>query len=117
MCSRTSTSRNAVPRKCGTDTTATASFIPAKFASSGVSLLPIPNPETTAIAPATIAVAKIRRSCVIALGYDSRPESSSNLFRHDVGWAVAAAKQAIGFLVADDLLLRGIESQRTPKAV
>src|SRR5579864_2935227 len=35
----------------------------------------------------------------------------SDLFGHDVGSAIGAAEQAIGFFVVDDFLLLGIESQ------
>jgi hypothetical protein len=38
--------------KCGIETTATASFVPIHEASSGVRILPIPNPEIEAMAPA-----------------------------------------------------------------
>src|SRR4029077_20856001 len=41
----------------------------------------------------------------------------SDLFRHNIRRAVAPAQKAIGFLIADDLLLCGIESQRPPQAV
>ena len=43
--------------------------------------------------------------------------NSSNLFRHNVRCAIAATQEAIGFVIANDLLLRRIESQRTAEAV
>jgi len=47
------------------DTAATASFAPTRSASNGVSTLPMPNPATDAIAPATIAAAAATNSNVI----------------------------------------------------
>src|SRR6202035_147608 len=41
----------------------------------------------------------------------------SDLFGHNVRCAIGAAQQAIGFLVADDLLLGGIEFQGAAKTV
>jgi hypothetical protein len=41
--------------RCGTDTAATAVFVPACNAINGVSRLPMPKPETAATAPATVA--------------------------------------------------------------
>src|SRR6266851_8886441 len=43
--------------------------------------------------------------------------SRSNLFRHNIRCAIAAAQETIGFLIPNDLLLRGIESQRAPQTV
>jgi hypothetical protein len=47
----------------------------------------------------------------------SRNFNSSNLFRDNVRCAIAATQEAIGFVIADDLFLRRIESQRTAEAV
>ncbi len=54
------TKRNAVPMKCGIETSATANFVPTHKASSGVRMLPIPKPEMAAMAPATIPANVIR---------------------------------------------------------
>src|SRR5258708_18233091 len=43
--------------------------------------------------------------------------NSSNLFRDNVRCAIAATQEAIGFVIADDLLLRRIESQRAAKTI
>jgi hypothetical protein len=47
--------RKAVATMWGTDTAATASFVPAHTASRGVSRLPMPKPLTEATAPARTA--------------------------------------------------------------
>src|SRR5438270_9002236 len=47
--------RQAVPIACGTAAIATATFVPKCSASSGVRMLPMPNPATAAMAPATAA--------------------------------------------------------------
>jgi len=47
--------RCKVPAKWGIATAATASFVSTRSASTGVRRLPIPNPLTAAIAPATRA--------------------------------------------------------------
>ncbi len=47
----------AVPTTCGIETEATASFAPTATDRSGVSTLPMPNPATDAIAPATTPAA------------------------------------------------------------
>ena len=47
--------RHAVPITCGTAAIATATFVPKWSASSGVRMLPMPNPATAAMAPATTA--------------------------------------------------------------
>src|SRR5260370_23772544 len=41
----------------------------------------------------------------------------SNVFRHNIRCAIATTQETVGFLIANDLLLRGIESQRTPQTV
>ena len=43
--------------------------------------------------------------------------SGLNFFRHDVRCAIGAAEEAIGFVVADDLLLGGIEVQGAAEAI
>ena len=60
-CWRITTKRNAVPMKCGMETTATASLVPIQAASSGVRMLPMPKPEMAAMAPATIPASVSRR--------------------------------------------------------
>jgi hypothetical protein len=52
--------RSAVAARWGTDTAATASFVPTRAASRGVSRLPMPKPLTEAIAPASIATKAVR---------------------------------------------------------
>src|SRR6187549_3137046 len=51
--------RIAVPIRCGTDTTATASLPSIHSDNVGVRMLPMPKPVTDAIAPATIAAREI----------------------------------------------------------
>src|ERR1700686_3167114 len=43
--------------------------------------------------------------------------SRSNLFRHNIRRAITTAQETVGFLIANDLLLRGIELQRTTQTV
>ena len=47
-------SRRVVAIKCGTETAATASFVPTRTASRGVNKLPTPKPLTEATAPAPV---------------------------------------------------------------
>jgi len=48
-----SAKRSDVPIRCGIETAATASLVSTCSASTGVSRLPMPNPVTAAIAPAS----------------------------------------------------------------
>src|SRR6266436_3037708 len=41
----------------------------------------------------------------------------SNFFRHYIRCAIRASEKPIGFVIANDLLLSGVESQRAPQAV
>ncbi len=55
-CARSRQNRRAVAKTCGIEIAATASCVPTRTASNGVSKLPIPKPTTDATAPATAAV-------------------------------------------------------------
>ena len=54
-----------VPTRWGIETAATASFAPTGSVSNGVSTLPMPNPATDAIAPATTPAAVTANSSPI----------------------------------------------------
>src|SRR6202171_4240742 len=43
--------------------------------------------------------------------------SRANLLRNNIRCAITATKETVGFLIANDLFLRGIELQRTPQTV
>src|SRR5262245_57584631 len=65
---RRSQNRTAVPKTCGIETAATATFVPRRTASRGVSTLPIPNPATDATPPATTAAMPTAIANIITVG-------------------------------------------------
>ena len=60
MFARRRQQRTAVASACGSVTAATATLASKRLASSGVSMLPIPNPTTEAVAPDRTAMTKMR---------------------------------------------------------
>src|SRR5215831_1976316 len=49
--------------------------------------------------------------------HQSWQSQNSDLLRHDVGCAITATQETVGFVIPDDLLLRRVVLQGTPQAV
>lgn len=51
------------------------------------------------------------------LGFLKHSFSGSNLLRHHIGRAITTAQETIGFVIPNDLFLRGVEVQRALQTV
>src|SRR5580692_288629 len=84
------------------------SFATTEMRSDGFDLATMDETRNAAAAKMTRVLTELSRM-------DHRPDS--NFFRHNIGRAIRAAKETIGFVIANDLLLPRIESKRSPQAV